>query len=337
MLYCWIHRICRTFEMHQYLFICMFYWKNKQQCNQLQYKQQCPISLNMKNHSAEQKSCDKKGSRAKKSHCKKNRSKFATKNAPCVNRTIEIALEQIQHDIAVNSQQSKLQWICIMCVKALSKELINLLLNNRMMSCRHLDIKVPKVMEQGSMGSKLKMVALNHIKHKPVGCNASPLIKKFEKHTNLKWCRCRGWGWRGGGPRHIRSTDPPCPPLHLDSVELVETAPPADFLPCRWASFPLSKWGCLGKDAPLVPGTEPDTGLFCNVELETSLWSGLATPFRRKGLRQTQRMSLCQRPINTAIETCLTRRNHLLKSVEKRELWSPNFLMLPGNRIKQMC
>ena len=74
---------------------------------------------------------------------------------------------------------------------SLSKKLINLLLNNRMMSCSHLDIKAPEVTEQGRMGSKLRMVAPNHIKHKPVGCNASPLIKKFEKHTNLKCCRCR--------------------------------------------------------------------------------------------------------------------------------------------------
>ena len=64
-------RSVRTFEMHQYLFICIIYWKNKQQCNQLQYKQQCPTSLNMKSCSAEQKLHDKKGSRVKKSHCKK--------------------------------------------------------------------------------------------------------------------------------------------------------------------------------------------------------------------------------------------------------------------------
>ena len=38
-------------------------------------------------------------------------------------------------------------------------------------------------MEQGKMGSKLKMVAPNHIKHKAIGCNASPLIKKCEKHV----------------------------------------------------------------------------------------------------------------------------------------------------------
>ena len=73
----------------------------------------------------------------------------------------------------------------------LTKKLIKLPLNNKMMSCCHLDIKLPEVMEQGRVGPKLKMVTLNYIKHKPVGCNASPLIKKFEKHTNLKSCRCR--------------------------------------------------------------------------------------------------------------------------------------------------
>ena len=62
---------------------------------------------------------------------------------------------------------------------SLSKKLINLPLNNRMMSCSHLDIKLLEVTKQGRMGPKLKMVTLNHIKHKPVGCNASPLIKKF--------------------------------------------------------------------------------------------------------------------------------------------------------------
>ena len=95
----------RTFEMHEYIFISIICWKNKQQCNQLQYEQQCPTSFNMKNHSAEQKSCNKKGSRAKKSCCKKITSKFRTKNAPCVNRTIEIALERMQRDISANSRR----------------------------------------------------------------------------------------------------------------------------------------------------------------------------------------------------------------------------------------
>ena len=74
---------------------------------------------------------------------------------------------------------------------SLSKKLINLLWNIGMMSCSHLDIKLSEVLEQGRMGPKLKMVTPNHIKHKPVGCNASPLVKKIEKHTNLKSCRCR--------------------------------------------------------------------------------------------------------------------------------------------------
>ena len=90
--------------MHQYIFIYIIYWKNKQQCNQLQYKQQCPTSLNMKNHSAEQKSCDKKGSRAKKLCCKKIAANLQRKMHPCVNSTIEIALEQIQCDITANLQ-----------------------------------------------------------------------------------------------------------------------------------------------------------------------------------------------------------------------------------------
>ena len=62
----------------------------------------------------------------------------------------------------------------------LSKKLINLLLNNRVMSCSHLDITMLKVMKQGGTESKLKMMTLNHIQHKPVRCNASPLTKNFE-------------------------------------------------------------------------------------------------------------------------------------------------------------
>ena len=72
---------------------------------------------------------------------------------------------------------------------SLSKQPIHLLLNNGMMSCSCLDIELWEVMEQGRTGTKLKMVTLNHIKHKPVRFNASPLIKTFEKHTNLKNCR----------------------------------------------------------------------------------------------------------------------------------------------------
>ena len=64
-------------------------------------------SFNMKNHSTEKKLHNKKGSRAKKARCKKNRSEFAMKNVPCVHGTIEIALEQIQRNIAANLRRQK--------------------------------------------------------------------------------------------------------------------------------------------------------------------------------------------------------------------------------------
>ena len=63
---------------------------------------------------------------------------------------------------------------------SLSKKLINLPLNNRMMSCCHLHIKMLEGTEQGRMGPKHKMVTPNHIRHKPVECNASPLIKNLK-------------------------------------------------------------------------------------------------------------------------------------------------------------
>ena len=65
---------------------------------------------------------------------------------------------------------------------------------------------------------------------------------------------------------------PPQTPFLLVSIELVETLPPADFLPLGWASFPLSKWGLLSKEGPLDPGT----GLFCTVKWNPVL--GLVLP-----------------------------------------------------------
>ena len=50
---------------------------------------------------------------------------FVMKNTACVNGTIEITLEQIQHDITM----SKMLQICIMCVMTLraNKDEINVL------------------------------------------------------------------------------------------------------------------------------------------------------------------------------------------------------------------
>ena len=69
---------------------------------------------------------------------------------------------------------------------SLSKQLIHLLLNNGMMSCSHFDIELSKVKEQGKMGPKLKVVTPTHIKHKPVRCNASPLIKNLKSIPTWK-------------------------------------------------------------------------------------------------------------------------------------------------------
>ena len=60
----------------------------------------------------------------------------------------------------------------------------------------------------------------------------------------------------------------PTAPFSLVSAVLVVTLPPVDFLPLGWASFPLSKWGLLAKDAPLDPGT----GLFC-----TGKWNSVCS------------------------------------------------------------
>ena len=129
------------------------------------------------------------------------------------------------------------------------------------MSGSHLDIKLLEVTEQGRMGSELKMVTPNYIKHKPVRCNASVMLDQKI--------------WKAYQPEKTADEDDeeaedhdtsgmptPMYPFLLVLVELVETLPPADFLPLEWASFPLSTWGFLAKDGLL----DPDTGLFCTMK-----------------------------------------------------------------------
>ena len=55
--------------------------------------------------------------------------------------------------------------------------------------------------------------------------------------------------------------------------------------------------------------TRPWHRSLLHCEMEPSPWPGLATPHRRKRLRQTHRrllLSLCQRPVNMAIQADLT-------------------------------
>ena len=220
---------------------------------------------------------------------------------------------------------------------SLSKKLINLPLNDRMMSCHCLDIKAPEVMEQGRTGPKLKMVTLNYIKHKPVGCNASLLIKKFKKHTNLKSCICRWWGgWRSWGLWHIRSTDPP-PCLSSRHSRTGGDTTTSRLLATQTSLIPTLQVRSLRQRCPTSPWHRPWHRSLLYCELEPSPWSGLITPLRRERLRQTHRVNLCQRPINMAIQASLTRRDHIPKTVKKEELWSPNLMMLSGKRINQIC
>ena len=110
----------------------------------------------------------------------------------------------------------------------------------------------------------------NHIKHKPVICNASPLIKKFEKHTNLKNCRCRWWG--GWGPWHIRSAtsmDPFPPSFSRTSGDIATSrllATWTSLIPTLYAR-PLSQGGT----------TRPWHWSLLHHEMEPRLWPGLAT------------------------------------------------------------
>ena len=155
----------------------------------------------------------------------------------------------------------------------------------------------------------LKMVTLNHIKHKPVRSNTSPLIQKMESiHT-----------WKTKDEDYEEAED--CNTsgvltamaliLLLASAELAETLPPVDFLPPRWVSVPLSKLGLLAKEAPLHPGT----GLFCTVKWNADC--GLALPCLIEGkdwdkFIEDCLLSLHQRPVYTAILASLTRRNNIL-------------------------
>ena len=109
---------------------------------------------------------------------------------------------------------------------SLSKQLIHFLLNNGIMICSCLHIKQPEITEQGRVWPKLKMVTLNHIKHKPVWSNAHPLIQKLGKaYQPAKPIMRMLWTVTD------QECQPPWPPFFLVSAELAEKLPPADFLP----------------------------------------------------------------------------------------------------------
>ena len=201
------------------------------------------------------------------------------------------------------------------------------------MSCSHLHIELQGVTEEGRAWTKLKMVNLNHIMHKPVRSNTSPLIRKLGKHTNLKNWR---WVWWGGcGMWYIRSADPHNPLLTSISRTGRDTT----------TSRLLATWMSLSPTLQVRPLSQRGTTsswhrTLWNNETEPSLWPGFATSLRKKRLRQAYGgllLNLCQRPVYMAIKASLTRRNHILETMKKGELWSLDLMMLPGSRIKYMC
>ena len=118
----------------------------------------------------------------------------------------------------------------------------------------------------------------------------------------------------------------PMPTFFLALAELEETLPPADW--CTWKSLsstlqvrPLSQRGT----------TRPWHRPLLHSEMEPSQWPVFATSFRGKRLRQAHGgllLSLSQRPVYTAIQASFTRRNHILNTLKKGELLSPDHTTL---------
>ena len=87
------------------------------------------------------------------------------------------------------------------------------------------------------------------------------------------------------------------------------------------------------KGAPLDSGT----GLFCILKWNPVF--GLAVPPIIGGrLRQPHGrllLTMWWRPVYMVINASLTRRNHVLETVKKVELWSLDFTTLSGSRVKK--
>ena len=90
------------------------------------------------------------------------------------------------------------------------------------------------------------MATITHIKHKPIGSNASPLILKFvelyqpAQQMNMTVMKLED----------CNTSEMLCPmaPFFLESMVLLDT-PQANFLPIWWLSVPMSKWGSFAKEA----------------------------------------------------------------------------------------
>ena len=226
---------------------------------------------------------------------------------------------------------------------SLSMKLINLLLNNGMMSCSCLDIKLPncqKLWNKGGWDLSWRWWPQTILSINLLDILLLHWSKYLKSMPTWKAADVEDEEAEEAEDSGTSGVPTPMAPFLLVTAELVETLPPADFLSLEWASFSHTKWGLLAKDAPLGPGTDLDTGPLLYCEMESSLWSGLATPLRRKDWDKPTEdwwWACARDQLIWSYRQASTRRNHIPKTVKKRELWSPYLMTLPGNRIKQMC
>ena len=214
---------------------------------------------------------------------------------------------------------------------SLSKQFIHLLLNNGIMSSSHLDIKLAKLQNKEDR-TKAEDGDPNNIKHKSVRCNASSLIKNLKIIPTWKTADEDVEEAEEHDTSGVLTPTDPFPP----SISRTGGDTATSRLLATWMRFiPTHQVRPLSQRQT----TRPWHRSLLHHEMEASLWPGLATPHRRKRLRQTHGrlvLSLCQTPANMAIQAGLTRRNHIHETVKKRELWSPDLMTLPGYRIKHM-
>ena len=211
---------------------------------------------------------------------------------------------------------------------SLSKQLIHFLLNNGMISCSWLNVELLEIKEQGRMRPKLMMVTLNHIKHKPVGSNAPPLIQKWEsiltciteEKDDYDAVDCN----RSGMLTPMAPLLPTVSRSGRDtttssiSATLMSLSPTLEVRPL-WQRGISRVWHSS----------------HLHIEIQPSAGSGFATSHGKR-LRHAHGillLVLCQRPVYMTIRAGITRRSCVLETVRKYELWSPHFTTLPENRI----
>ena len=88
----------------------------------------------------------------------------------------------------------------------------------------------------------------------------------------------------------------------------------------------LATWPSLSPTLQVRPlsqrgTTRPQHQPLLHSEMEPRLWPGFATPPRGKRLRQAHEgllLSMCQRPVDVAIQASITRSNHILLDCKEK-------------------